>query len=196
MIKAEGSNEAFCIFTEVLLDALEGDAKEAFDPSTEGELVVTSGSLTSYIEAQVPLAAGRHHLTMSPLPQPGFFTDTTYVRFPSGWLADRETKPGAGRSTPRAAFAQTPESESIIIENTRLEKLRSDKEQKAKNIKVELARSEVPTHFETGCGLSVAGALVKSITETKGTETKGWIEADDTHPGWFRVNVGGAYPGR
>jgi hypothetical protein len=191
MIKAVGSNEAYCIFTEVLLDALEGDAKEAFDPSTKGELVVTGGSLTSYIAAQIPLEAGRHHLTMSPLPQPGFYTDTTYVRFPGSWLAHREPKPDDRRSTPRAAFAETLKTESIIIENERLEKLRSDKEQKAANIKVELAGSEVPTHFESGCGLSVAGAWVKSITQAKG-----WTEADYTHPGWFRVNVGGAYPGR
>jgi hypothetical protein len=37
MIKANGSSEPFCIFTEVLLDALEGDAIGALDPSTDGE---------------------------------------------------------------------------------------------------------------------------------------------------------------
>jgi hypothetical protein len=194
MIKAEGSNEAYCIFTEVLLNALEGDAKEAFDPSSIGELVVTSGSLTSYIEAQVPLEAGRHHLTMSPLPQPGFYTDTTYVRFPGSWLADRETNPDAGRTTPRATFTETPKTESIIIENDRLEKLRSDKMQKAANIEVELAGLEVPPpslDFGTETRLIVAGALARSITAPKGS-----TQADDAHLGWYRVDVGGTYPGR
>jgi hypothetical protein len=196
-IRAEGSDEAFCIFTEVLLDALEGDAKEAFEPSTEGEFVVTSGSLTSYIVERVPLEAGRHHLTMSPLPQPGFVTDRTYVRFPAGWLAGRETQP------PRAAFVQTPETEVIVNGNKRFERLRSDKEQKAENIKAALAESDATAaHFRppqffsfVPAALHVAGALVQSITGTKGTKDEGRALPDGALPGFFRVDVGGGSPG-
>src|SRR5262249_37676253 len=84
--------------------------------------------------------------------------------------------------------------ESIIIENDRLEKLRSDKMQKAANIEVELAGLEVPPpslDFGTETRLIVAGALARSITAPKGS-----TQADDAHLGWYRVDGGGTYPGR
>ena len=181
MIKAKGSMEAYCIFTEVLLDALEGDAQAALVPSTGGELAVTSGSLAKFVTTEVPRVAGLHNLTMRPEPLPGFWSDLVYVRFPGSWTA----APGSKAVSP-ASFTGTLSPETVSATNDQLEKFRADQAAKASEIRSDLQRAAVPTHFETGCGLAVTGVDARSVTAIKGR-----VEIDDTHPGWYRIYADG-----
>jgi hypothetical protein len=82
MIKAKGDKEDFCLFTEVLLDALEGDAQGDYFDTVGVEKFVTSHSLARYLKATVAKEAGKYGVQMNPYPRPGFFTDTTYLRIP------------------------------------------------------------------------------------------------------------------
>ncbi|MBY3544793.1 hypothetical protein HFN69_21990 [Rhizobium laguerreae] len=50
MIKAKGEKEAFCLFTEVMLDAaLEGDAPEKYFETIDGSRHITSQTLARYL---------------------------------------------------------------------------------------------------------------------------------------------------
>lgn len=88
MIKAKGDQEDFCLFTEVLLDALEGDAQGDYFDTVGADKVVTSHSLARYLQATVAKEAGKYGVQMNPCPRPGFFTDTTYLRIPEPPRAD------------------------------------------------------------------------------------------------------------
>lgn len=82
MIKATGEVGDFCLFSEVLLDALEGDAEGDFFDETKSGRSVTSQSLARYIETNVPKEAGKYGLRMTPRPRPGFYTDPVYRVIP------------------------------------------------------------------------------------------------------------------
>ena len=82
MIKAANGKDAFCIFTEVLLDALEGDAGDAYFEPGEGHKAVTSQSLARHLMANVEREASKYGVRMSPRPLPGFYTDTAYLKVP------------------------------------------------------------------------------------------------------------------
>jgi hypothetical protein len=80
MIKASGEGDKdFCLFTEVLLDALEGDARDVYYEDVDERRLVTSQSLTKYLERVVAIEAGRHGVRMTPSLSPGFWSDRTYL---------------------------------------------------------------------------------------------------------------------
>lgn len=95
MIPADNDNESFCIFTEVMLDALRGHAADAYEPDGVGGRIVTSGSLTRHLIREIPLEAGRYDLTMKAWSRPGFHSDRVYARFPgvAGTIQPAETPP-------------------------------------------------------------------------------------------------------
>lgn len=82
MIKATGGQEDFCLFTEVLLDALEGDAPQASFEQIDGDRFVTSQSLALYLDGNVAQEAGKYGVRMNPRPKPGFYTDRIYLKLP------------------------------------------------------------------------------------------------------------------
>ncbi|WP_213956928.1 hypothetical protein [Variovorax sp. dw_954] len=82
MIKANGDKRDFCLFTEVLLNALEGDARESCFEEIAGEKVVTSQSLARYLDENVSREAGKYGVRMTPRPKPGFYTDRIYLTIP------------------------------------------------------------------------------------------------------------------
>ncbi|AKC85800.1 hypothetical protein WQ53_02510 [Pseudoxanthomonas suwonensis] len=82
MIKAAGGQDDFCLFTEVLLDALEGDAAQASFEQIGQDRVVTSQSLARYLDSNVAQEAGKYGVRMIPRPKPGFYTDRTYLKVP------------------------------------------------------------------------------------------------------------------
>jgi hypothetical protein len=82
MIKAKGEERAFCLFTEVLLDALEGDAEDNCFEEINGRKVVTSQSLAHYLDNNVAREAATYGLLMDPCPKPGFYTDRIYLTMP------------------------------------------------------------------------------------------------------------------
>ncbi len=89
-IRATDGNAAFCLFTETLLDALEGEKESAFDIEQPGALRVTSQSLRNYLVEAIPLEASRYNVEMVANPWPGFSTDRVYAEFPVGSLLGEE----------------------------------------------------------------------------------------------------------
>lgn len=82
MIRAAGSQDAFCVFSEVLLDALEGDVTPDWLETEGQDHVVTSQSIARYLVKNVESEAGKYGVRMTPRPRPGFFTDRVYARIP------------------------------------------------------------------------------------------------------------------
>lgn len=82
MVKATDGEGAFCIFTEVLLDALEGDGEQTAFEQSGPDLVVTSQSLARYLDGNVAREAGKYGVRMEPRPKPGFYTDCVYAKKP------------------------------------------------------------------------------------------------------------------
>ncbi|MGY1409207.1 MULTISPECIES: hypothetical protein [unclassified Luteimonas] len=82
MIKGVDGQDDFCLFTEVLLDALEGDAAQASYEQIGQDLAVTSQSLAVYLDGHVAQEAGKYGVRMVPRPKPGFYTDRIYLKMP------------------------------------------------------------------------------------------------------------------
>ncbi len=82
MIKSTGQEDAFCLFTEVLLDALEGDATQASYELIGTDRFVTSQSLALYLDGNVAQVAGKYGVRMTPRPKPGFYSDRIYLKMP------------------------------------------------------------------------------------------------------------------
>jgi hypothetical protein len=184
MIRGDDNVDPFCIFTEVLLDALEGDAIDAFEDTGAGELRVTSGSLTQYLNAEIPLAAGRHALKMIPMPQPGFYTDCTYARFPRSKLPST-SKPPEPSPSPQSGGP----SDSRRDKRSKIDSLRAQQAEKKRQIKAEL---EMAQHIEAvsgACSLVLHGATVREIEGFPGT-----VHERDSQR--FEINVGSENVGR
>lgn len=98
MIKAKGDKKDFCLFTEVLLDALECDTQETCFEVIGKDKVVTSQSLALYLKHNVPLEAGKYGLRMDPRPKPGFYTDRTYFTVPCA--PNEDSPPPENRDLP------------------------------------------------------------------------------------------------
>lgn len=96
MIKARGQNEAFCLFTEVMLDVLEGDASAEYFEEIEGSLHVTSQTLAKYLKDNLAVEAGKYGVRMDPRPRPGFYTDRVYYSAPAPGMTDESRLPQKG----------------------------------------------------------------------------------------------------
>jgi len=185
MIKAKDDKKDFCLFTEVLLDALEGDAHESCFEMINGRRVVTSQSLARHLDANVALEAGKHGVRMIPRPKPGFYTDRTYL-----------TMPGSSRQGPHSRKNAEPRSRSVAKAN--LEKPKSpnaaldakvkalDKSRKAirKAFVDQVGNAIIRDHFETGCGICVNGADVAKVEASFGAPSR-----VQKHPDWFRIDL-------
>ncbi len=82
MIKAKDGSGNFCLFTEVMLDALEGDAPENYFESIDGGHHITSQTLALYLKENLAREAGKYGVRMDPRPRPGFYTDRIYYSAP------------------------------------------------------------------------------------------------------------------
>lgn len=102
MIKAAGGQEDFCLFTEVLLDALEGDTPQASFEQIGGDMFVTSQSLALYLDGNVAREAGKYGVRMIPRPKPGFYSDRIYLKIPP--------PPAATSSLPAGDFSVEQDS--------------------------------------------------------------------------------------
>ena len=178
--EADGKG-AFCIFTEVLLDALEGEAEEALDTEIPGKARVTSQSLRNYLLDAVPIFAGKHGVVMKASPNAGFTTDRVYVEFASDggtpWAPDDGL-----RTTKRITLAAARVNEAEQIEAR--DSVRAARERKAEETVESLVAINSPTHYETMCGLAVAGTPVAQVIALHG----GGVNVD--RPGaWYRVNA-------
>lgn len=210
MIRPADGDDAFCLFTEVLLDALEGDAGAASFERIDGDCCVTSQSLALYLEGSVAREAGRYNVLMSPRPRPGFYTDRVYARLPStpGTPASAPSVPAAvpapapparppaghgaaspgpprpGRGTGQVRLARPPERRPNLLERAR-RMLLTRRERLLREFQDEVGAATVRDHFETGCGICISGAGVAGVEVSSGR-----VERVDPGLDWFRVAPG------
>ena len=104
MVKASGDKESFCVFTEVLLDALQGDTQESSFETIGKTRHVTSQSLARYLASNVEREAGKYGVRMSPRPRPGFYTDTVYLTLPQPPPKPPRPRKKAGAASTRSSL--------------------------------------------------------------------------------------------
>lgn len=98
MIKAQGDQKSFCLFTEVLLDALEGEAPDTYYELLPDGKGITSQTLAQYLNQNLAREAGKYNVQMTPRTVPGFSTDRVYLLVPQ-----QPEAPRARRRTRRAS---------------------------------------------------------------------------------------------
>lgn len=202
MIKANGEEDAFCLFTEVMLDALEGDAPEKYFETIDGSRHVTSQTLAMYLKDNLSVEAGKYGVRMDPRPRPGFYTDRVYYSSPqptsvlarskprgSRWMArGRFTTPTepdvirspTGRSVPRVTL--TASSERASPDN--LEEVAIERHLANERDYVAAADAEVRGHFETGCGICFSGIEISKVHVSRGS-----LSQDHLPPNWYRLEL-------
>jgi Caspase domain len=172
MVVAQGSTDAFCIFTDVLLNALEGDAPASAIARPSMGTVVTSGQLAAYLRAAVPLKASEHNVVLTPVPRPGFIEprEVYAILQPSAALeADEGPQPA-----PPPIFdpdtvppppppnidpdAARPEGDAKLVRRER-----DRRREIAQSLKSSFAEEDHPQRFETHSGISMSGAEAKEI---------------------------------
>jgi len=80
MVKETIDSDAFCIFSQVILGALLGNAADSAFETLGGERFVTSQSLARHLQDAVAIEAGKYGVRMIPRSRPGYFTDCIYAR--------------------------------------------------------------------------------------------------------------------
>ena len=173
MVPARGSSGSYCVFTEVLLSGLQGEAKE----ERGGVALVTSGAIAKYLKSEVPLRASELNVSITPEPKPGFIQpEDVYAKLGASAVPAVETVVLAAR--PPMAFGVSKERPAP----------RDDRAAKAENMRNELANENLPTHFETEAGLSITGANIENlktdILTPPGVQvSRKW----EPQAGWIRV---------
>ena len=208
MIKAQGDQKDFCLFTEVLLDALEGDAQGDFFDGEGADRRVTSQSLARYLVRTVVLEASKYGVRMIPRPRPGFYTDATYLI-----LAGNPTpavpppappmdgRGGGLRLASPSVFAfdhlRRSRARTFLPAKDRKAKARLNQKSQALDQAREASRAafsaqvgsaSVADHFETGCGLCICGAEVLSVQAASAE-----VSPVDGQPGWYRIELHGPF---
>lgn len=206
MIKAQDGDDAFCLFSEVLLDALEGDAPKRYREHQNGEDVLTSQGIALYLRDNVEKEAGKHGVRMVPRPRPGFFSDRVYlsippptlvawVPFPAGMSAgtgvppeltpsDLGPTPIAARSVSKPNFSEPIGTRPDV--DAEIAQLEASRVAQSNTYTKNVMDSAVRQSFETGCGVCVSGVNVRNAFASHADITP----LGDDNPGWFRLNVG------
>lgn len=201
MIKASGQEDAFCLFTEVMLDALEGDAPEKYFETIDGSRHVTSQTLALYLKDNLAIEAGKYGVRMDPRPRPGFYSDRIYYSLPEPSMAASSKSPRArglardrfiqptdleegrspvGRSVPRVML--TTRSEQTIVGS--LAEALEDKRLENERNYAAAADADVRDHFETGCGICFTGAAISQVRVSRGSLTRDFLP-----PNWYRLKL-------
>ncbi|WP_373085713.1 hypothetical protein [Sneathiella sp.] len=201
MIKASGEEHAFCLFTQVMLDALEGDAPEKYFETIDGSRHVTSQTLAMYLKDNLAIEAGKYGVRMDPRPRPGFYTDRIYYSLPEprmpasskpprarGLAGDRvilpteldEGRSPVGRSVPRVRLTAKSEKTPVgsLAEALEDKRLANERDYAA------AADAEVRDHFETGCGICFSGAEISDVRASRGS-----LSQDFLPPNWYRLEL-------
>lgn len=201
MVKAQGEEEAFCLFTEVMLDALEGDAPAQYFETIDGRQHVTSQTLAKYLKDNLTREAGKHGVRMDPRPRPGFYTDRIYFSSPRkveqsrpGSLGTRsalrrETIGLATYGTGPSRFRRSVPAVKLTASSDQppagvlLKGLHEERIARAKAYAAE-ADSDVRDHFETSCGICLSGAEIGQIHSSQGN-----FSQDGLPENWYRLEL-------
>lgn len=201
MIKAKDDTKDFCLFTEVLLDALEGDAQETYFEEIGGDKVITSQSLARYLDANVQREASKYGVRMIPHPKPGFYTDRAYLTVPGLphetiiprdiktmidlgdlSLGHRDEVTPHYRTVSRVDLVKPRSPEAVLKSQT--EELDKNREARLEAFVDQVGKDMIRDHFETGCGICVSGADVDKVEASFGT-----VSFVDEQPNWFRIDL-------
>jgi hypothetical protein len=206
MIKANSDQTDFCLFTEVLLDALESDGAAASFEQVGSDRVVTSQSLARYLDANVAKEAGKYGVRMVPRPRPGFYTDRVYLTLPQapadagpkfGWSvpAGGEDSHSYGVPMEEGVVHRGVEPEPRIVRKVanvapatrralqqRGHALNAEREASRKAFVDQVGSAAGRDHFETACGICVSGADVVQVDVAFGSASR-----VAEQPNWFRV---------
>lgn len=187
MIKAQGNDEAFCLFTKVMLDALEGDAPARFFESIDGVDCITSQSIARFLEQTLPSEAGKYGVRMVPRPRPGFYTDRVYYSAPHPVLTVESGVEAAGDSESGGEWTfelRNRPSWLKLIEDEDLPRSVPRRELISRIAYEDAADVGVPENFE-GCGLCIDGSSAKLIGISTGTlspyNSPSWHVVDLSH---------------
>ena len=208
MIKGAGGQEDFCLFTEVLLDALEGDTPQATFEYFNGDMFVTSQTLALYLDGNVPREAGKYGVRMIPRPKPGFYSDRVYLKIPPQAAATSSMPPGgilvnagppsvgngsagAGQGSEVTLRVRSVEKVPLTLPNSPAAELAAQtqailrtREAKRNAFTDQVGSAAVRDHFETGCGICISGAEVAKVEASIGN-----VSRVDGHPSWFRIRL-------
>jgi len=198
MIKAKSGGKAFCLFTEVVLDALEGDAPEKYFERDGNGLHVTSQSLAMFLSDNLAAEAGKYGVIMEPRPRPGFFSDRNYLSLPpTGGTGSLEQDNATAGGQPSGPESIGPPQRQRSVEKVELTAIpgggptSNQAEARAERRKQEEAayadaatRDEVRDHFETGCGICFTGAGFRAVQASRGELTQDWLPRN-----WFRLDL-------
>jgi Caspase domain len=198
MIKATNGKDDFCLFTEVLLDALEGDVSQEWFDRIGQDMAVTSQSLARYLVGNVAQEAGKYGVRMNPLPRPGFYTDCIYFKKPPPATATGPKspsspgdRPGANeefelairtRSVEKVRLIRTSASQAELVEQTNA--IQREREAHQQEFIDQVGRATVRDHFETGCGICVSGGEVAEVQASFGE-----VSRVNGQPNWFRIQL-------
>ncbi|MEN2786178.1 hypothetical protein ACFOKI_07210 [Sphingomonas qilianensis] len=202
MIKAKDGERAFCLFSEVMLDALEGDAPEQYFEEDADGRHVTSQKIAQFLKDHLASQAGKYGVSMSPRPRPGFWSDRKYFTapragrppegmVPRGTFPARNKALGGGnaggldaalpRAVERIDLALAPPATAPARDlATTLETQRREVEMAY----AEAADGDVRDHFETGCGICFTGAPVGNVRTSRGEVSQDWLPSN-----WFRLQL-------
>lgn len=200
MIKAKGGDKAFCLFTEVMLDALEGDAPAEYFETDGNGRHVTSQKIAHFLIDNLAKEAGKYGVSMSPRPRPGFWSDRNYFSAahgnpPTGGMPrdgflvakPKSTDQGAAdehgaapaRSVERVSLTRPRSGARAARDATARLKSRRRNEEQAYATAVD---TKVRDHFETGCGICFSGAPVAKVQASRGILSQDWLP-----PNWYRL---------
>ncbi len=217
MIKSSSGNldGDFCLFTEVLLNGLEGDGGIPYCDVVGTDQVITSQSLARYLEDKVPTEAGKHGLRMEPDPRPGFYTDRVYQimgqppppessSFESADIAEEELGDALSETDDSISFetatfstctrAVTP---AISLESADLPPmavtatddsspdLMGERIATRERFIEDVGSQTVRDHFETDCGICISGSEVSEI-KVSGSADVSRAHGDQE---WYRVAI-------
>lgn len=183
MIKAKGDTQDFCLFTEVLLDALEGDGDESCFETIGTDKVVTSQSLARYLDNCVAHEAGKYGVRMIPRPKPGFYTDRIYLTLPSpsGDPIVQTDEPHS-RSVYKVTLVEPMSSEARLT--TQVNAINNERDVRRDAFFNDVSNATIRNHFETNCGICVSGADVADVAASFGIASR-----TDEQPNWFRIQL-------
>jgi Caspase domain len=178
MIPGDNPEDDRCLFSGVLLEGLWGTRQDAFSKILRDK--ITSRSLGTYLETEVPKVAETYQYTVVPSISP---------TFPEG----DDIYFGDGPTMPPPVFAPWP-SPGTLSKMGSLEQrdiAPSVSDTGAAALEDQLRAQDRPTHFETGSGFAIEGDgavaiwTPHNVTAERDSGGRGWWRLGSANPQWL-----------
>jgi Caspase domain len=187
MIPGANPDDDRCLFSGVLLEGLWGTKQDAFSKILHDK--VTSRSLGTYLETEVPRIAQTYRYEVVPSVSPTF-PEGDDIYFGDG---PKVTPPAFAPWPPLATLSEMGVRARRYIDLPVIalpvpEAPSAGEPTEARTLEDQLRTQDRPTHFETGSGFAIEGDLVVAIW----TPPDVTAERDLGGPGWWRVRPANA----